>query len=136
MRWAGGAEQVGSHYLDDGWTQELMTLSAFIARHLPPSGATPMSHSLASAGNEGDSEALKHNGAKGCGGRGAEEEGGREEEARRGTGKDSAPGDATSVGYLAQHPLFEQVRWGQCACRRGMSEASQTCGSGRVGPLL
>lgn len=63
--------QVGQHYLADGWGQQLMTLSDFIARHIR-------------------GEQQREQGQQERQGQTGQEQGGR-------------------VGYLAQHPLFDQV---------------------------
>ena len=85
--------QVGQHYLADGWGQQLMTLSDFIATHI-----------------RGEQQRAQ----------------GRHERPRQ-RGQEQGGG----VGYLAQHPLFDQVRAGgvssTCTSHTAVSHSHGHC---------
>lgn len=115
--------QVGSHYLADGWGLRMMTLSDFMSTHvygqeaqggiMPASAGVGHAPAWAHAGTHAGTHApaLLPIGGQGAG----KGEGQRPEPLHQARGSEGEEGhkDAqqpqSSVGYLAQHPLFEQV---------------------------
>lgn len=108
--------QVGEHYLAEGWGQQLMTLQQFVERHIAPGAGrgTGLSGSPgAKRGQQGQTPAAA---------------GGQEQQARpddQSQGPQEAQQQhqhqaqeqhqqqqsepAAGRGYLAQHPLFDQI---------------------------
>lgn len=117
--------QVGQHYLADGWGQQLMTLTDFLQRHVLAAAAAPAAAVAAAQPAAGGSSAS----VTGCSGAAAVtpsgEGGGAAVPAaiatlEPATAPATAPAAATEqqqqqqqpappLGYLAQHPLFDQI---------------------------
>jgi lysine-specific demethylase 8 len=77
--------QVGEHYLAEGWGQRLMTLQRFVQAHILGGGGGGQQPR-----QQGEAEARRQ--------RGEETEQQDEQQEQR-----------QQRGYLAQHPLFEQI---------------------------
>ncbi|KAG2446892.1 hypothetical protein HYH02_008048 [Chlamydomonas schloesseri] len=125
LRVAGGRTvpvEVGQHYLADGWGQQLMTLRHFLQRHVltePGQAATAGAAAAAgrmaaaaepAAGAEQAAEAEPVTAAQAAeaaaaGSAGADGSG----IGGGGCGGGAAAAATVPVGYLAQHPLFDQI---------------------------
>jgi len=104
--------QVGQHYLSEGWGQQLMTLQQFVQQHLlgssssggecggdggtGGSGSAQQQEQQLQPPSAGAGEALPAEGQQL--GEGHQEEGQLAEHAQQ-----------AQRGYLAQHPLFDQI---------------------------
>lgn len=93
---------MGRHYLEEGWGQRLMTLQAFIQQHITAPAPAPAP--AACGAGPAQSEAVAADRFPQQQKEGGSVSGGS------GEGKGNGPGGVGQrVGYLAQHPLFDQI---------------------------
>ncbi|KAG2498674.1 hypothetical protein HYH03_003419 [Edaphochlamys debaryana] len=91
--------EVGAHYLAEGWGQRLMTFGDFLALHIRGGGGGAGRGAGATAGAREVTATEEESRASGLAEGNATD--------ASGSALEAAPGAA--LGYLAQHPLFEQI---------------------------
>lgn len=94
--------QVGEHYLAEGWGQQLMTLADFISSHIQQQSQEQAEQPRQGKSGAPASAAAGPEAGATVGGHKTANEAGP-------SGVGSGQGGSSGKGYLAQHPLFDQI---------------------------
>lgn len=100
--------QVGEHYLAEGWGQQLMTLQQFVERHIAPGAESGTGRSGSPGAGRGQQGQI----AAAVGGQEQQPQDDQQEGQHQPQEQQQQPPQAEPAagrGYLAQHPLFDQI---------------------------